>query len=119
VSDYLVFHNPSCSKSRGALQILADEGIETDVVEYLKAPPDRATLERIVDTIPNPPAELVRKDKRFKDLGLDAADYTERDAVVALLLEHPELMERPVVFHGDRAVIARPSELVLDLVKES
>jgi arsenate reductase (glutaredoxin) len=119
VSDYLVFHNPSCSKSRGALQILADEGIETDVVEYIKAPPDRATLERIVDTIPNPPAELVRKDKRFKDLGLDAADYTERDAVVALLLEHPELMERPVVFRGDRAVIARPSELVLDLVKES
>ena len=114
-----MFHNPSCSKSRGALQILADEGIESDVVEYLKAPPDRATLERIVDTIPNPPAELVRKDKRFKDLGLDAADYTERDAVVALLLEHPELMERPVVFHGDRAVIARPSELVLDLVKES
>jgi arsenate reductase (glutaredoxin) len=119
VSDYLVFHNPSCSKSRGALQILADEGIETDVVEYLKAPPDRATLERIVDTIPNPPAELVRKDKRFKELGLDAADYTERDAVIGLLLEHPELMERPVVFHGDRAVIARPSELVLDLVKES
>jgi arsenate reductase (glutaredoxin) len=119
VSDYLVFHNPSCSKSRGALQILADEGIETDVVEYIKAPPDRATLERIVDTIPNPPAELVRKDKRFKELGLDAGDYTERDAVVALLLEHPELMERPVVFHGDRAVIARPSELVLDLVKES
>jgi arsenate reductase len=119
VSDYLVFHNPSCSKSRGALQILADEGIESDVVEYLKAPPDRATLERIVDSIPNPPAELVRKDKRFKELGLDAADYTERDAVVALLLEHPELMERPVVFHGDRAVIARPSELVLDLVKET
>ena len=114
-----MFHNPSCSKSRGALQILADEGIESDVVEYLKAPPDRATLERIVDTIPNPPAELVRKDKRFKELGLTAADYTERDAVVALLLEHPELMERPVVFHGDRAVIARPSELVLDLVKES
>lgn len=114
-----MFHNPSCSKSRGALQILADEGIESDVVEYLKAPPDRATLERIVDTIPNPPAELVRKDKRFKELGLDAADYTGRDAVVALLLEHPELMERPVVFHGDRAVIARPSELVLDLVKES
>ncbi len=114
-----MFHNPSCSKSRGALQLLADAGIESDVVEYLKAPPDRATLERIVDAIPNPPAELVRKDKRFKELGLAAADYTERDAVVALLLEHPELMERPVVFHGDRAVIARPSELVLDLVKES
>jgi len=115
----VVFHNPACSKSRGALEILAGEGVETDVVEYLKAPPDKKTLERIVDSIPNPPAELVRKDKRFKDLGLDAADYTSRAAVVKLLLEHPELMERPVVFRGDRAVIARPSELVLDLLKEN
>jgi arsenate reductase len=116
VSDYLVFHNPSCSKSRGALQILADEGIETDVVEYLKAPPDRATLERIVDTIPNPPSELVRKDKRFKELGLDAADYVTREQVVGLLVEHPELMERPVVIVGDRGVIARPPEKLLELL---
>jgi len=117
--DYVVYHNPSCSKSRGALAILEEQGITSDVVEYLKAPPDRATLERIVDAIPNPPGDLVRKDKRFKDLGLDASDYTTRAAVVKLLLAHPELMERPVVFRGDRAVIARPSELVLDLVKES
>ena len=119
VDEFIVFHNPSCSKSRGALEILRDHGIDTDVVEYLKAPPDRATLERIVDSIPNPPAELVRKDKKFKELGLRAGDYTTRDAVVEILLAHPELMERPVVFRGDRAVIARPSELVLDLVKES
>ncbi len=119
VAEYTVFHNPSCSKSRGALEILSEQGIDSDVVEYLKAPPDRATLERIVDSIPNPPAELVRKDKKFKELGLSAGDYTTRAAVVQLLLEHPELMERPVVFRGDRAVIARPSELVLDLVKES
>jgi arsenate reductase (glutaredoxin) len=119
VESFEVFHNPSCSKSRGALEILAEQGIETNVVEYLKAPPDRATLERIVDAIPNPPGDLVRKDKRFKELGLDAADYTTRTAVVKLLLAHPELMERPVVFRGDRAVIARPSELVLDLVKNS
>jgi arsenate reductase len=119
VDEFIVFHNPSCSKSRGALEILRDQGIDTGVVEYLKAPPDRATLERIVDSIPNPPAELVRKDKKFKELGLRAGDYTTRDAVVEILLAHPELMERPVVFRGDRAVIARPSELVLDLVKES
>jgi arsenate reductase len=119
VEEFVVFHNPSCSKSRGALEILAEQGIDTDVVEYLKAPPDRATLERIVDAIPNPPGELVRKDKRFKELGLTAADYTTRDAVVELLLTHPELMERPVVFRGERAVIARPSELVLELVKKS
>ena len=114
-----MYHNPSCSKSRGALDILREQGIDTDVVEYLKAPPDRAALERIVDAIPNPPGDLVRKDKKFKELGLAAADYTTRDAVVALLLEHPELMERPVVFRGEHAVIARPSELVLELVKET
>ena len=114
-----MYHNPSCSKSRGALDILREQGIDTDVVEYLKAPPDRATLERIVDAIPNPPGDLVRKDKRFKELGLNAADYTTRATVVKLLLDHPELMERPVVFRGERAVIARPSELVLELVKET
>ena len=114
-----MYHNPSCSKSRGALDILRERGIDTDVVEYLKAPPDYAALERIVDAIPNPPGDLVRKDKRFKELGLDAADYTTREAVVELLLTHPELMERPVVFRGERAVIARPSETVLELVTGS
>jgi arsenate reductase len=116
VSNFLVYHNPSCSKSRGALEILGERGVDTDVVEYLKAPPARASLERIVDSIDDPPAALVRKDPKFKALGLDPADYTTRAAVVELLLEHPELMQRPVVFRGDRAVIARPSEKVLDLL---
>jgi len=119
VGSVVVYHNPSCSKSRGALEILAERGVDADVVEYLKAPPDRATLERIVDAIPNPPSDLVRKDKRFKELGLDAGDYTTRASVVKLLLEHPELMERPVVFRGKRAVIARPSENVLGLIDGS
>jgi arsenate reductase (glutaredoxin) len=112
----VVFHNPKCSKSRGALAILEEQGVAADVVEYLKTPPDRATLERIVDAISDPPGALVRNDKRFSELGLDAGDYVERDAVVALLLAHPELMERPVVFVGARAVIARPSEKVLELL---
>ena len=111
----LVYHNPSCSKSRGALDILREQAVAVDVVEYLKAPPDRASLERIVDAISDPPEMLVRKDKRFKELGLDASGYTTRAAVVDLLLEHPELMERPVVFRGERAVIARPSERVAEL----
>jgi arsenate reductase (glutaredoxin) len=116
MSEILVYHNPSCSKSLGALDILGEKGVESDVVEYLKAPPDRDTLERILDAIPDPPAELVRKDKRFDELGLNADDYTERESVITLLLEHPELMQRPVVFRGERAVIARPSEKVLELL---
>ncbi len=116
MDDLLVYHNPACSKSRGALEILRERGVEADVVEYLKAPPDRAALERIVDAIPDPPSALVRNDQRFEELGLNPADYESRDAVIALLLEHPELMERPVVFRGERAVIARPSERVLELL---
>jgi arsenate reductase len=60
--------------------------------------------------IGDPPADLVRKDKRFKELGLDPEDYTTKAAVAALLLEHPELMQRPIVVRGKRAVIARPPE---------
>ncbi len=111
-----VYHNPVCSKSRGALEILGERGVDVEVIEYLKANPSRADLERIVDAISDPPAALVRKDKRFGELGLDAGDYQTEEQVVALLLEHPELMERPVVFRGEQAVIARPSEKVLELL---
>jgi arsenate reductase len=113
----VVYHNPVCSKSRGALEILDQRGVDAQVIEYLKTNPSRDELERIVDAIADEPAALVRKDKRFKELELDAADYTTRDEVIAVLLAHPELMERPVVFVGDRAVIARPSERVLELLE--
>ena len=111
-----VYHNPVCSKSRGALEILGERGVDVEVIEYLKANPSRADLEYILDAIPDPPSALVRKDKRFKELGLDEGDYQTKEQVVAVLLEHPELMERPVVFRGERAVIARPSEKVLELL---
>jgi len=113
----VVYHNPVCSKSRGALEILDQRGVDAQVIEYLKANPTRADLERILGAITDEPAALVRKDKRFKELELDAGDYTTRDEVIAVLLAHPELMERPVVFVGDRAVIARPSERVLELLE--
>jgi arsenate reductase len=110
-----VYHNPACGKSRGALDILRERGVACDVVEYLKTPLDRPTLGRCLELIGGPPAALVRKDKRFAELGLDARDYTTRDQVIELLLRHPELMERPVVVRDGRAVIARPSERVLEL----
>ena len=112
----LVYHNPGCSKSRGTLELLRKRGVEFDVVEYLENPPDRATLERILDRLADAPAELVRKDRRFKELGLNASDYESRDAVIEVLLEHPELMQRPVVLRGERAVLARPSEKVVEIL---
>jgi len=111
-----VYHNPVCGKSRGALDILRARGVACEVIEYLKQPLDRAGLVRVLDLLPGEPAALVRKDKRFAELGLSAADYTTREAVIALLLEHPELMERPVIIRGGRAVIARPSERVLEIL---
>jgi arsenate reductase len=77
---------------------------------------DRAALEGLVRMLDGPPGELVRKDKRFKELGLDVAAYATSDAVVRLLVEHRELMQRPVVVRGGRAVIARPAEKVLEFL---
>ena len=96
--------------------LLRERGVEFDAVEYLKTPIGRAGLERILDAIPDPPADVVRKDKRFTELGLRPEDYTTRAAVIDLLLRHPELMQRPVVFRGARAMIARPAERVLELL---
>jgi len=76
----------------------------------LKDHPTRDRLEKIIDILDGPVADLVRKDKRFKELGLNPADYTDKKTVVALLLKYPELMQRPVVIRGKRAIIARPPE---------
>jgi arsenate reductase len=116
-SDITVFHNQACSKSRGALEILEGKGVSYDVIQYIETPPDRATLERILDAIPDEPKALVRTDDdKFKKLGIPKSDVTTREQVVEVLLAHPEVMQRPVVFVGDKAVIARPSEKVLDLL---
>lgn len=73
-------------------------------------------MESFLAMLPNEPAELVRVDGHFKELGLNIDDYQSADAVIDLLMEHPKLMQRPVVVRGDRAVIARPSELVEELL---
>lgn len=112
----VLYHNPACSKSRGALEILREREADFEIVEYLKAPLDEADLRRILGLIDDAPAELVRKDANFRELGLSATDYATEDAVVGLLLEHPQLMQRPVAIRGERALIARPSEKVESLL---
>ncbi len=95
--------------------MLARRGVEFDTVEYLKNPLSRAELEKIAAMLEGPIGDLVRKDKRFGELGLNAGDYVARGAVLDLLAKHPELMQRPIVIRGRRAVIARPSEKLLAL----
>ncbi len=113
MADLTLFHNPKCSNSRRALEALEAAGAEFDTVLYLKTPPSRADLERIVGHLDGPVADLVRHDNRFKDLGLDAGAYDESAAVVDLLVEHPELMQRPLIETAERAAVARPPEDVV------
>jgi arsenate reductase len=114
MADVVIYHNPNCSNSRRALVWLQEHDVDHEVVQYLKQPLDRATLESIANGLDDPISDLVRHDKRFGELGLDAADYTSEKAVVGLLVEHPELMQRPVLVRGARALIARPPEERLD-----
>ena len=95
---------------------MRERDVEFDVIEYLKTPLSREALERIVDLVPDSHQDMVRKDKNFKELGLDADDYTSKEAVVNVLLEHPKLMQRPIIIRGEHAVIGRPSEKVLALL---
>jgi arsenate reductase (glutaredoxin) len=95
---------------------LRERGVEFDVIEYLKTPLDRAGLERVLDLLPNPPADLVRKDKNFEALGLDGKNYVTKEAVIDLLLQHPVLMQRPIIIRGHKAILARPSEKVRELL---
>ncbi len=116
MADVTIFHNPRCTKSRQAMEVLEDAGVEAEVVLYLKEPPTRADLERIADKLEDPIGDLVRKDPKFKELGLDKSDYETREAVVDLLVDHPYLMQRPLVENDDVVVIGRPTERVADLV---
>ncbi len=96
--------------------MLRARDVEFDIIEYLKDHPTRQTLEKIADMLDGPVADLVRKDKRFKELKLNPDDYVDEKTVVALLLEHPELMQRPIVIRGKRAIIARPPEKLAPLL---
>ncbi len=116
MSQITLYHNPNCSKSRGAKEILESRGADFEVIDYQKAPLDAAAITDLLAAIGGEPAELVRKDSHFKSLGLNADDYQTSQAVATLLAEHPKLMQRPVVVRDGRAVIARPPERVESLL---
>ena len=112
MSDVTILHNTACSTSRHALDEAAAVGVDVDVVQYLKEPLDRAALLDLMGKLEDPPADLVRKDGFFTEQGLVADDYVTPEAVADLLVEHPRLMQRPVLVRGDRAIIGRPKDRV-------
>ena len=111
-----IFHNPRCSKSRQTLQLLRDNNVEPEIVEYLKRPPDRETLVKILDMLGIEPRELMRKkEKEYKENGLDDPQLS-RDELIDGMLAHPKLMERPIVVNNGEARLGRPPEQVLEIV---
>lgn len=116
MSDVTVLHNPKCSTSRAALDNLDGVGVEADVLQYLKQPLDAAALRELIGKLEDEPTDLVRRDSFFKEQGLTDADVATVDQVVAVLVEHPRLMQRPVIVKGDRAIIGRPKERVAAFV---
>ncbi|MCL4410076.1 MAG: arsenate reductase (glutaredoxin) [Gammaproteobacteria bacterium] len=118
MSQFTIYHNPRCSKSRQTLQLLQDNGIEPQVIEYLKTPPSAADVLSIAASLEQPVSAILRtKEDEYKQLNL--ASFTGDDAALAALVaEYPKLLERPIVVrHSDQAArIGRPPELVLELL---
>jgi arsenate reductase len=111
-----IYHNPRCSKSRQALQLLRDRAVEPEVVEYLKTPPDAATLSVLLDELGLQPHQLMRtREPEYKASGAANPDL-DRDELIALMVEYPKLIERPIVVSGRRAVLGRPPERVLEIL---
>lgn len=113
-----LLHNPRCSKSRQALQLLRDRGVEPELVLYLGSPPDAATLDALCRSLGVEPTAILRfKEERAKALGLAASDARSRKEWLQLLVDNPVLLERPIAVDGQRAVVGRPPEQVLSLLK--
>jgi arsenate reductase len=111
-----IYHNPRCSKSRQALQLLEQQSVAPDVVEYLKTPPDAETLGRLLDMLGLQPRELMRtKEKEYHESGADSEDLT-REQLIELMVRFPKLIERPIVVSNGKAAIGRPPECVLDIL---
>lgn len=108
-----IYHNPRCTKSRQTLALLHEQGVEPEIVEYLKDPPDVPTLKKIIKQLGIEPGELIRK-KEHKQLGLPATD--DADELIARMAEHPEIIERPIVVAGRHARLGRPPENVLEIL---
>lgn len=110
------YHNPRCSKSRQALALLQARGIEPELVAYLDTPPSLETLRSLLAKLGLPARALLRRgEDAYKTLGLDDERLPE-DALIAAMQAHPILIERPIFEHGDKAVIGRPPEKVLDIL---
>lgn len=116
MTDLTLYHNPRCSKSRSALELLEARGVAPTVVRYLETPPDAATLSALLDKLGIGARQLLRSgEDEYKNL--DLANPALSDAqLIEAMVKHPKLIERPILVAGDKAVIGRPPEKVLEIL---
>jgi len=112
-----IYHNPACGTSRNALALIRNAGVEPTVIEYLKTPPDRATLKDLLERMGMRPRELLReKGTPYAELDLGAEHWTDEE-LIEQMLAHPILINRPIVVTPWGVRLCRPSEVVLDILK--
>ena len=111
-----IYHNPRCSKSRETLELLRSRGLEPQVIEYLKVPPDEHTLDQLLRQLGLEPRKLMRQQEDlYTELGLHQGNHS-RQELIRLMAQHPILIERPIVVCGERARLGRPPARVLEIL---
>ena len=116
MSSVIIYHNPACGTSRNTLAMIRASGVEPDIVEYLKAPPSRSTLIELITQMQIKPRELLReKGTPYAELSLDDLNLTD-DVLIDAMLQHPVLINRPIVVSAKGTKLCRPSELVLQVL---
>ncbi len=116
MSKITIYHNPRCSKSRQTLALLNERGISPNIVEYLDSPPDTATIERLLNRLGLEPRDLMRK-KEAPYAKLNLEDETlPKTTLIQAMVDHPILIERPIVLAGNKAAVGRPPEAVLRIL---
>lgn len=116
MTDLTLYHNPRCSKSRGALELLEARGLQPNVVRYLETPPSASELESLLGKLGITARDLLRTgEDEYKTLSLSDTSLSEAQLIEAMV-KHPKLIERPILIAGDKAVVGRPPEKVLELL---
>ena len=116
MDEVVIYHNPRCSKSRAALALLQEHGVEPRIVPYLEQPPSAAEIEELLVKLGAEPRQILRRGEAvYAALGLGDAGKS-RAELIAAMAANPILIERPIVVRGERAVVGRPAEAVVELV---
>ncbi|MGV6943506.1 arsenate reductase (glutaredoxin) [Sphingobacterium kyonggiense] len=111
-----IYHNPNCSKSNCALDLIKQQGIETEIIDYVKNPPSKAELTHILKLLNKSPKEIIRQNEVLFKQNFENKDFNDEEWI-DILVKNPILIERPIVLHNDNAVIARPAEKIMELIK--